>query len=140
MGIENNWQKPPVQETTPVDEQEIENMLDLVKGKIKSGRLDLKRLENLCIQDEEPVERKSEGGHTVVELGGEIISIKVSGKSLYKGMQVETVGDSKGFVNGELKPGEMVTIIGFTDPEKDTLCVKVAHQNGSASLKLKEVK
>lgn len=147
MGVESmstGATEAPKQESKQFDEQRIDHLLSLIKEEIKLGRLNPKRLENLFIRDDKPVERKSEGSYcgydTVVELGGEIISIKGPGESLYKGMQVETVGDSKGFVNGNLKPGEMVTIIGFEDPEKDTVCVEVAHQNGTAALKLKEVK
>ncbi|MBI5005171.1 MAG: hypothetical protein HZC03_01020 [Candidatus Lloydbacteria bacterium] len=104
------------------NEQRMDNLMSHVKAEIMAGRIDPKRLENLFIQDTNPVERPFKDGSSlfgynqVVELGGEIVSIKGEKGDLFKGMKVELVGDSRGYVPSGHQSGEKVTIVGFSEP------------------------
>ena len=104
------------------NEQRIEDLMSHVKAEIMAGRIDPKRVENLLIQDTNPTERPFKDGSSlfgydrVVELGGEIVSMKGERGDLFKGMEVELVVDSRGYVPSGHQSGEKVIIIGFSEP------------------------
>lgn len=114
-----------------VDKQKVDRLLNLIKIRVESGELNFEKVKNLIVRDTNPVEKEIDGSifdyKKVGELGGEIISLKGEGKtSLYKGMTVELVGDSKGYVPSGHKNGECATIIGFRDPEEGDRVVEVS--------------
>jgi len=134
MGIKNE----------KADKQEIDKLVNHIRAKLEAGVLDPEKVKNLLIPDVNPVEKEIEGSvfgyNKTVELGSEIISLKGKEQSLYKGMTVELIGDSKGYVPSGHKSGERVIIIGFSDPEKGDTIVQVSGEDKTGYVKPSNIK